>query len=151
MIPDALRTDIACRIHSSHLGEEGCLRRARECVYWQGMHETLKPLISKCDVCRAVDAKQLRETLHPHDMTYRPWAKVGTDLFSFQNKDYVITVDYYSNFWKVDYLPDTKSSTVIRKLKAHFARQGIADIVVPDNGPQCALQEFKTFQQRVGV
>lgn len=99
------------------------------------MNENIKTFISKCDICRSVDPKQLRETLHPHDMTHRLWAKVGTDLFSFQNKDYVITVDYYTNFWEVDYLPDTKSNTVIQKWKAHLARQGIAG-VTSDNRVQ---------------
>lgn len=144
-IPDAFRVDITHRIHSSHLGVEGCLRRARECVYWLGMNEEIKTFISKCDICRSVDLKQQRETLHPHDMASRPWAKVGTDLFSFHNKDYLITVDYYSNIWEVDYLPDTKSNTVIKKLKAHFARQGIPDIVISDNGPQYASLEFQHF------
>lgn len=140
VIPDALRADFTHRIHSSHLGVEGCLRRARECVYWLGMNEEIKT-ISKCDICRTVDPKQQRETLHPHDMASRPWAKVGTDLFSFHSKDY-LSVDYYSNFWEVDYLPDTKSNTVIRKLMTHFARQGIPDIVISDNGPQFASLEF---------
>ena len=72
-----------------------------------------------------MDDKQQKETLMPHDVPSRPWAKVGTDLFMFDNKDYLITVDYLSNFWEIDYLTDTKSTTVIRKLKAHFARQGI--------------------------
>ncbi|XP_055492867.1 uncharacterized protein K02A2.6-like [Leucoraja erinacea] len=150
VIPDALRVDITHRIHSSHLGVEGCLRRARECVYWLGMNEEIKTFIAKCDICRSVDPRQQRETLHPHDMASRPWAKVGMDLFSFHNKDYLITVDYYSNFWEVDYLPDTKSNTVIKKLKAHFARQGIPDIVISDNGPQYASQEFQHFSQKWG-
>lgn len=68
-------------------------------------------------------------------MACRPWAEVGTDLFSFHNKYYLIAVDCNSSFWEVDYLPDIKSSTVIRELKAHFARQRILDLVVSDNGP----------------
>ena len=39
------------------------------------------------------------------------------------------------------------SSTVIRKLKAHFARQGIPDVVISDNGPQSSSREFKKFSQ----
>lgn len=70
---------------------------------------------------------------------------MGTDLFSFENRDYLITVDYYSNFWEIDYLPDTKSSTVIRKFKAHFVRQGIPDMVFSDNGPQYSSVEFANF------
>ena len=35
------------------------------------------------------------------------WEKVGTDLFELKNKNYLITVDFYSNLWEVDKLPDT--------------------------------------------
>ncbi|KAK3539520.1 hypothetical protein QTP70_009498 [Hemibagrus guttatus] len=54
-------------------------------------------------------------------------------------------VDYFSNFWEIDRLPDTSSSTVIHKLKAHFARHGIPYTVISDNGPQYSSQEFKQF------
>ena len=64
--------------------------------------------------------------------------------------DYLLTVDYDSNFCEVDHLPDTKSSTVIRKLKSHFARQGIPDVVFSDNGPQYSSQEFERFSQLWG-
>ncbi len=53
---------------------------------------------------------------------------------SLHIKNYFITVDYYSNFWEIDYLPDKRSVTVIRKLKAHFSQQGIPDVVISDNG-----------------
>lgn len=145
VIPDKLRSDITGRLHSSHLGVEGCLRRARECVYWLGMNDQIKTYIAKCDICRSMDNKQQKETLMSHEVPSRPWAKVGTDLFVFDNKNYLITVDYWSNFWEIDYLVDTKSTTVIKKLKAHFARQGIPDSVMSDNGPQYASQDFQKF------
>lgn len=148
VIPDTLREDIFKGIHSSHLGNEECLRRAKECVYWQGMNEHIKAFIAKCYTCRSLDARQQKETLLPHKFTSRPWAKVGTDLLSFQNRDYLITVDYYSNFWEIIYLPDAKSSTVIRKLKSLFARQGIPDVLFSDNGPQFSSQEIQKFCQK---
>ncbi|KAK7899105.1 hypothetical protein WMY93_019958 [Mugilogobius chulae] len=148
VIPDSLQKDITQRIHLSHLGTEGCLRRARDCVYWYGMNDHIKKHVAKCDTCRSVDTKQQKETLQPHEITSRPWSKVGTDLFTFDDKEYLLTVDYYSNFWEVDYLPDTKSITVIRKLKAHFARQGIPDIIFSDNGPQYSSAEFANFSRK---
>ena len=33
VVPKSLRADMKARIHSSHLGTESCLRRARECIY----------------------------------------------------------------------------------------------------------------------
>ena len=44
-----------------------------------------------------------------------------------------------------DALPDTKLTTVIRKLKAHFARNGSPNYVVSDGGPQYMSEEFKRF------
>ena len=81
----------------------------------------------------------------PHEVPSRPWEKVATDIFEFKNKSFLITVDYYSNFWAVDKLPDTKARTVILKLKNHFTRYGCPDKVVSDNGPQFSCNEFATF------
>lgn len=147
VIPTALRKEMKEKIHASHLGIENCLRRARECVYWPGMHEQLKTYMGNCQVCREKDTRQQKEPLQSHDFPLRPWAKVGTDIFTFNNKEYLVTVDYFSNFWEVDYLPDTRSTTVIHKLKAHFARHGVPDVVFSDNGPQYSSQEFKRFSQ----
>ena len=37
VVPLKLRKDMIQRIHSSHTGMEGCLRRARVSLYWPGM------------------------------------------------------------------------------------------------------------------
>ena len=36
-MPMAMRAQMLEKIHSSHIGAEGCLRRAREVVFWPGM------------------------------------------------------------------------------------------------------------------
>ena len=40
---------------------------------------------------------------------------------------------------------DTTSETVISKLKAHFARYGIPEKIIRDNGPQLASRQFENF------
>ena len=77
-------------VHSSHLGIEGCLRRAREVFYWPRMNAELKDVILKCDICKSFKPEQPREPLMPH---------VGTDMFFFDGRQYLITVDYYSSFF----------------------------------------------------
>ena len=147
VIPVTLRAILKDKIHSSHLGVEGCLRRAREAIYWPNMNSDLKDYISKCSICRTTCYSQQKESLKSHDVPDRPWAKVATDLFSFKEKYDLILVDYYSNFWEIDLLPNTESITVVRKLKAHFARYGIPDILMSDNGPQYTAQTFKRFSE----
>ena len=36
VVPKSLLKEMLKLIHSSHIGVEGCLRRARECLYWPG-------------------------------------------------------------------------------------------------------------------
>ena len=57
----------------------------------------------------------------------------------------MITVDYYSGFWEVDYLTDITSATVISKLKGQFSRYGIPDLVISDNAKQFVSAEFDKF------
>lgn len=63
-----------------------------------------------------------KESLLSHEISDRPWEKFGIDLYTIDGQDYLIMVDYFSNFWDIDHLQDTKVSTVMKKLKCHFGR-----------------------------
>ena len=133
-------------LHRPHLGVEATLRRARETVFWPRLSSELRDYVSQCDTCRSFDPEQQKEPLINHDIVTQVWAKVGVDLFTFENRDYMVTVDYLTNFWEVDHLrDDTSARSVIRKLKLNFARYGIPQKLVSDNGPQFTSQEFKIF------
>ena len=95
------------------------------------MSAQLKDLIDKCSICQSVKPEQASKPLQPHPVPDRLWQRVAT----FENRNYLVLVDYYSNFIELDYLADTSSQTVIHKLKIHFARHGVPDYVVSDNGP----------------
>ena len=90
------------------------------------------------------------ETLLIHEVSDCAWAKIAADLFQFENRDYLVTIDYYSNFFKVDPMYSTTSEAVIKKLKAHIARDRVPNEIVSDNGPQFAAEEFRVFAQRYG-
>ena len=45
-----------------------------------------------------------------------------------------LVVDYYSNYFKMAQLANTKSSTVIQHIKSMFARHGIPNVLISDNG-----------------
>ena len=53
VVPAALRKELMAVVHSSHIGIEGCKRRARDTLYWHRMATSLREYISKCDVCLA--------------------------------------------------------------------------------------------------
>ena len=50
-------------------------------------------------------------------------------------------------FWflEIEHLQDTKSERIIACCKSQFARHGIPDILITDNGPQFSSETFKRF------
>lgn len=57
-------------------------------------------------------------------------------MFTLDNSDYLLIVDYYLRYFEVVKLPNTKSATVVTHMKSIFARHGIPFEVISDNGPQ---------------
>ncbi len=56
-------------------------------------------------------------------------------------------LDYYSRFIEVAKLSRTTAEEVIIHTKSIFARHGIPEMVVSDNGPQFALEAFRDFSK----
>ena len=56
-----------------------------------------------------------------------------------------MVIDYFSRYIDLMHLRQTKSRDVIGKLKCSFARCGIPEELVSDNGPQFSSLEFKHF------
>ncbi|XP_020917563.1 uncharacterized protein K02A2.6 [Exaiptasia diaphana] len=145
VIPAALRNTMISKLHASHLGIQGSLRRAREAFYWPNMNEQITEFMSKCDVCNSYKTQQRKEPMVSHNRPTRAWESIASDLFVFHGKDYLVTTDRYSNFFEVDRLYSKTSTEVITKLKAHIARYGIPNELMTDNGPNFTSREFKQF------
>lgn len=145
VIPQSLRSRIRKRLHSSHLGADSMLRRARSSVFWPGMASDIKQLADSCEACQEMKPKNQREPLKQHKEGDEPWQKIGLDIFQIADKYYLVTVDYYSTFIEVDLLSTQTSTRVINLLKSHFARYGIPRMIVSDGGPQFSSSEFDLF------
>ena len=86
---------------------------------------------------------QISEPLMPSKLPDRQLPKGGHR----HNSHYLVTVDYYSRYIDVAYLPSLTSFTVIGKLKGFFAHHGIPDILMSDNGTQFSSAEFRSFTE----
>ncbi|VDI07841.1 Hypothetical predicted protein [Mytilus galloprovincialis] len=148
VIPTSLRVLMLDKIHTGHMGVEKCIRRARDVLFWPKMSLDISDMVLKCSVCLERRNSNAKEPLEPHKIPQYPWQVVATDLFYWNNADYIIIVDYYSLYLEVHKLHGTTSTTVINKLKGTFSRLGIPETVVSDNGPQYSSQEFSEFANK---
>ncbi len=150
VVPAAMRKEMMAVAHATHIGTEGCIRRARDSMYWPRISTELKEYISKCDICLAHRATPTKEPLLQHEFVARPWSKIGADLCELQGRTVLIVCDYYSNFVEVERIDKVTSRGVSKALKAIFSRYGIPDVLVMDNGPQFATAEFTVFAKTWG-
>ena len=81
VIPASLRSSMIKLIHQNYMGREGCLRRAREAIYWPRMNSEINDALSKCDICNSYRPEQQKEELCSVQFPMRPWSVVGMDIF----------------------------------------------------------------------
>lgn len=132
------------KIHTGHQGITKCRKRARQSVWWPGISTELEKLVRTCPTCCKAQ-NQRAQPLIPAPLPELPWQKVGTDLFHWKQGTFLLIIDNYSRYIEVAKLDRLSAEEVIKHTKSVFARHGIPEIVMSDNGPQYSSQEYAEF------
>ena len=103
----------------------------------------MEQFIQSCQICQKLTTPP-KEPLISTTLPNYPWERIAADL---RGANYLLVADYYSRYEEVQKLTTKTSSNIITQLKAIFARFGIPDIMVTDNGPQFDSHEMKEFAQ----
>ena len=156
IIPAVDQPDILQQLHHGHLGLQKCLHRARVSVYWPNLTEHLKELVTNCRVClkysqaNREDSKSIGPPLGQEIPTI-PWVKLATDIFTFNNQNYLLIVDYMSRFPVIRHLSNMTAKMVAEHMKAIFSELGIPNTLVSDNGPCYTGDQFKKTMSHLGI
>ncbi|XP_068675663.1 uncharacterized protein [Montipora foliosa] len=73
---------------AAHIGIQGCLRRAREVVYWPSMNQEITDYIEHCDTRNMYATHPQREPVIVHDVPERPWQKVSDNGPPFDSQEF---------------------------------------------------------------
>lgn len=144
VIPSAMRNTVLEKVHEGHQGVVKCRERARETVWWPGLSGQLNELVLHCRTC-IKERTNPTQPLMRSELPDRPWQKLGADMFTLDTTNYLLVVDYYSRYVEIARLTPTRSEDVIVHLKSIFARHGIPEVLVSDNGPQFSSCNFAQF------
>ena len=121
--------------------------RANMAVWWPGISRDIQNKVSTCEFCQKNLPNQRKEPLVTTPLPERAWKKICADLCEHEGKQFLVVIDYYSRFPEIAYMSSTTSDHVINKLKDFFARWGIPEEIVSDNGPQFSSELFHKFSQ----
>ena len=118
VVPKELRKEFLQRLHSSHQGSQLTLKGARDAVYWPGMAEDIRRVTVYCAVCEKDSPAQPKEPQLSHSIPKKPWEKVGMDLFCWKGKNYLVIVDYLTDFFEIYKLQQTTAASVVEAKKS---------------------------------
>ena len=145
VVPPPLRKTLLNKLHDGrHQGITKCRELARQSVWWPGLSKQLEELVLNCRDSLKVQ-RQRSQPLSPTPLPQLPWQKIASDLFEWKQATYILVVDYFSRYIEIACLNRATATEVINHLKSIFARHGIPETLISDNGPQYASQEFKEF------
>ena len=125
----------------------GCIRRARESLFYPGLTADIKRVVSACAICAEHQATTHKEPLLPYAAPSRPCLRVGVDIFTLRGQDSLLSTCYMSGYFEVDRLASKSAKEVIYCLKDQFERQGLPVELVSDNIP-FKFAEFRQFAQQ---
>ena len=151
VIPKAMRGQVLQAIHLGHQGETKCILLARESVFWPGISNDIRQMVKDCDLYNHHQPAQPKLPIMQPDLPTRPWEKLGTDIFEFNGKKYLMIVDYYSRFPVIRLLSDMSSHTVCNHFTSVLAEYGLPTTIISDFGSQYVSERFKTKCKQSGI
>ncbi|XP_054279149.1 uncharacterized protein K02A2.6-like [Macrosteles quadrilineatus] len=147
VIPRGIRNEMLKRLHYPHLGVTKTQLRAKNVMYWPQMNSQISDVISKCETCILNANSNVKEPLMPHKVPKLPWDKVGIDIFFFEDKKFLLVVDYLSKYVEVVILQNMTSVYVVNSLKSVFSRHGIPRVVISGFDTSFNSSEFENFSK----
>ena len=153
IIPSSLRSEYLNRIHEGHLGITRCQQRARNSIFWPGINQDIVDVIRQCQPCQTHQKSQAKEPMEPIliNTPNVPFHTLGCDLFSLNDKDYLVIGDYYSKYPFVEHIRSQTSEVVSRIFIKLISQFGIPNTIISDNGPCFIGHQFQHLMQRYNI
>ena len=146
VIPASLHGSILCELHDGHQGITKCRERAKYSVWWPGLSKQLESTVKSCQECLINTGIRATSSLSsPTTSLAKGW-----HCFEWNKSTYLLTVDYFSRWIEIARLSNQTSEEVILHTHSMFARHGIPEVVVSDNGPQFSAELYAEFARQYG-
>ena len=125
------------RVLKEHLGVIKMKALARSHVWSPNINAQLEELAKACSRCLQNQAMPTKAPLHLWEWATAPWKRMHIDYAGpFQNSMFLVVVDEHSKWPEVIPVSSSTSSSTIEVLCDLFARFGIPEQNVSDNGAQ---------------
>lgn len=146
IIPSKVRQDLLHEMYVSHISISKTKSLTRAYFWWPKLDENIEQMIKARDVCMTLRPNNPISKNINWPGTSKPYDRVHIDFLGpIDTKTYLIITDAYSTFPEVIELAIINSIKTLEKLRETFARFGLPEYLVSDNGAQLVSEEFNNF------
>ena len=144
VIPPPGREAVLQELHEGHPGMTRMKSLSRMYVWWPGITADIEKSVRLCHLCQETQSTPPVAPLNPWKWPIRPWARLHLDFAGpLEGKNILIVIDAHSKWIEAATTPSTSSAAVIEVLRSLFARFGLPETIVTDNGPGFVSSEFE--------
>ncbi|XP_055603886.1 uncharacterized protein LOC129752121 [Uranotaenia lowii] len=152
VVPDSFGQRILKDIHRGHQGMERMKAIARSIVYWPNIDDDIQSFVRRCSICASAAKSPPHFQPQPWPRADAPWRRIHIDYAGpMKGLYYFVIVDSFSKWPEIFETRSTTASTTIRFLTETFARYGVPETIVSDNGSQFASADFKVMCEKLGI
>lgn len=145
IIPSSLRDCLLSELHECHPGMSRMKALARSWVWWPGIDPDIEDLVRSCNACIKFQGSPKTVPLLLWPWATEPWKRIHVDFLEDKGQQFLLVVDSYSKWMEVFPMEPTTAAVTIVAIRNLFARYGLPEEVVSDNGPQFISHDFKNF------
>ncbi len=156
VVPQKLRSDVLTQCHEGHMGMSKMKAYLRAYAFWPGMSKDVEQFCHKCTACTMHQNSGDRAPMNPvAEKETEPWTRIAIDMTGpsvvLDGKILLTVIDLYSRFPEVVVLKSGKSREIIEHLQALFARFGLPQYLISDNGANFCSEKFEVFLRRCNI
>ena len=143
VIPEQGREAILQELHEGHPGITKMKALAIMYVWWPGINNDIEKSVRHCSHCQEVQSSPPVAPLNPWKWPTRPWVRLHLDFAGpFQGKNILVIINAHSKWIEAMCTSSTSSIAVMEELRTLFAKFGLPETIVTDNGTGFVSQEF---------
>ena len=77
------------------------------------MNSEVKDFISNCTACNDYLQNNSKEPLISHPIPSKPRSRIAMEIMTVFDKNYLINIDFYSDFWELDTLRNNATAATV--------------------------------------
>ncbi|XP_055714741.1 uncharacterized protein K02A2.6-like [Phlebotomus papatasi] len=150
-IPDGFRPKILQQLHESHPGMSRMKSLARGYVYWPGLDDAIEKKVRNCTDCALASKSPVKTPLASWPLPSRPWQRLHIDYAKYKGEYFFLVIYAFSKWPEIFKTRSMTTAHTISRLREIFARFGLPETLVSDNGTQFVNEMFSHFWKTNGI